>query len=123
MTTLLQGAPDSDKFELVKSGKATVNYLSTDTIRQQSFHHNLGYIPITLVYLNGWTLASNSFVPLPAQLGFSFSGGYVVTDIQTTFFVDAIQLVINIASGSASVAYAGPFTYRYFLFRYPANAS
>lgn len=93
----LIGAPGTNQFNIIKSGKTTLNISGLGTTVFTTVPHNLGFAPTFLVYALSGTAPNQACNMLPYFTGFGTSGSdvgfnnwiYAQTD-KTNLFITAI---------------------------------
>lgn len=90
----LTGVPQFDKIEVIKTDKHTATFFADDS-SFTTIPHNLGFVPIALVYLTDED--ETLFDPLPVALATNIDTTNNVVNSQVTLFyaVDSTNLYIN----------------------------
>lgn len=102
-------------FNIVLSGTVTGSTIAAAGTERLTVPHNLGFIPIPMVYLSDGGL----YLPIPAISSYSPSVTGITIATYSADFTDAANLYIDTTNGTASPAAA--FTYKYYLLQLTAN--
>ena len=78
---------------------------------QVTVPHNLGYIPIAIVYLSN----SGTNYPIPAPIQYTLVSHALNIQLYADFYVDNTNIYFNLTNTTASTTYDGPFTWQYYL--------
>ena len=113
----LQSVPNYNNLEIVKTGTTVVDgdFSGAAGVHFVTVAHNLGYIPIPLVY----TVVGEEYYPLNMAPGYGFGGGSIEFNNWATCSTDSSNLYIRFASGSATDW--GEQSYKYYLLKYSAR--
>lgn len=106
----LQGVPDFDRFEIVKSAKSTIASFSSPATHTETIAHNLGYVPVPFVYIDD----GSKVFALPTIIGYNLgtpTANFVGVTSFMYFAADATNLYIYYAEAASGTSLSYPFKY------------
>lgn len=116
----LTGIPRFDTFEIIKTGKLTITKGVNSDLASATYNHNLGYIPMALVFFEQSDIGLH--IPLPYVA--VFSGGLIanlmypaVNDTDLTVTLQAPNL-----GGGSPYTLEQVFDIKYYLYRQIATS-
>lgn len=109
-TVKLTSYPEFDKFEIMKTNTTSIQVVS-DTSATVVIPHNLGFVPIPLVFLD----SGDSVSPFKGAISHSFGSGSIAISILGNYTVDETDLYLFLYTATSVTTQN--YGVRYYLLR------